>query len=360
MTSRKMTFTQLALCIGMLGIILPARSGACTMLTIGSATSSPPLVFAKSFDWYYGHGRVFTNARNVEKTAMLDIPRQVPAKWVSKFGSVTFTQYGRDFPLGGMNEAGLVVELLWLDTTIYPPRDTRPTVNEFQWLQYQLDNYASVSEIIAHASELRTMQSIAKAHYMACDANAECAVFENVAGQLVIHSGTDLPVHTLTNHTYDESLAFLKNYVGFGGSLPIPKGRSSEERYVRGTTLAQSFPAGGEPISFAFDTLSRVAMGNFSQWNMVYDPRNVRLSFRSQTQDSIKTIDLKTLNFSCKTPNLTADVNAAQAGPLVFEPYTSELNRALIAETAGKKRPEISKQIVSLLTKFPDTTSCKE
>jgi penicillin V acylase-like amidase (Ntn superfamily) len=28
---------------------------------------------------------------------------------------VTFNQYGRNFPSGGMNEAGLVIELMWLE-----------------------------------------------------------------------------------------------------------------------------------------------------------------------------------------------------------------------------------------------------
>ena len=35
-----------------------------------------------------------------------------PASWVSKYGSVTFNQYGRELPTGGMNEAGLVVETI--------------------------------------------------------------------------------------------------------------------------------------------------------------------------------------------------------------------------------------------------------
>jgi choloylglycine hydrolase len=28
--------------------------------------------------------------------------------WISKYGSITFNQYGREFPTGGMNEKGLV------------------------------------------------------------------------------------------------------------------------------------------------------------------------------------------------------------------------------------------------------------
>ena len=40
--------------------------------------------------------------------------------WTSKFGNVTFNQYGKEFPTGGMNENGLVIELMWLNEARYP------------------------------------------------------------------------------------------------------------------------------------------------------------------------------------------------------------------------------------------------
>lgn len=47
-------------------------------------------------------------------------------------------QYGRNFPTGGMNEAGLVIELMWLDGSRYPVPDARPAVDNLQWIQYNL------------------------------------------------------------------------------------------------------------------------------------------------------------------------------------------------------------------------------
>lgn len=32
--------------------------------------------------------------------------------WTSRYASVTFNQWGREFPMDGMNEAGLVVALV--------------------------------------------------------------------------------------------------------------------------------------------------------------------------------------------------------------------------------------------------------
>jgi choloylglycine hydrolase len=54
-----------------------------------------------------------------------------------------------------MNEAGLVVEIMWLKESEYPPPDEHPTVNELQWVQYQLDNFATVTEVAANAERLR-------------------------------------------------------------------------------------------------------------------------------------------------------------------------------------------------------------
>ena len=71
-------------------------------------------------DWMTGEGLVIVNKRNVSKTAFLkpewDDNGQ-PASWTSKYGSVTFNFIGREFPFGGMNESGLVITCMWLETT---------------------------------------------------------------------------------------------------------------------------------------------------------------------------------------------------------------------------------------------------
>src|SRR5436305_3006577 len=69
------------------------------------------VLFGGNYDWDIGDGLVFVNKRGVAKTAA-DVDSPNPAKWVSEYGSVTFNQYGRENPMGGMNEAGLVVEVM--------------------------------------------------------------------------------------------------------------------------------------------------------------------------------------------------------------------------------------------------------
>jgi choloylglycine hydrolase len=82
------------------------------------------LVFGRNLDWFSGTGLVMVNQRNLEKIALVD-PSKKPVKWISKFGSITFNQVGRDLPYGGMNESGLVVEHMTLDKTGYPSKDNR-------------------------------------------------------------------------------------------------------------------------------------------------------------------------------------------------------------------------------------------
>ena len=38
---------------------------------------------------------------------------------------------------------------MWLDSSEYPKPDGTPSVNELQWIQYQLDNFATVGEVLA-------------------------------------------------------------------------------------------------------------------------------------------------------------------------------------------------------------------
>src|SRR5581483_9546892 len=107
----------------------------------------------RNLDWDWENGLVFINARQVQKRAFVLGPNA--ATWTSKYGSVTFNQFGRELPFGGMNEAGLVVENMWLTETQYPAGDSRPEINMLQWIQYQLDTCSTVAEVIENDKRIR-------------------------------------------------------------------------------------------------------------------------------------------------------------------------------------------------------------
>src|SRR5215203_1637366 len=85
------------------------------------------LVFGRNYDWVTGNGMICSNQKGLSKTSMKTADGNT-ISWVSQYGSITFNQYGKEFPTGGMNEKGLVVELMWLDETKYPTADKRPAI----------------------------------------------------------------------------------------------------------------------------------------------------------------------------------------------------------------------------------------
>jgi penicillin V acylase-like amidase (Ntn superfamily) len=82
----------------------------CTSFVLGDATGR---MVGKNMDVFYDEGYLFSNQRNLAKTAFV-LPPGKPAVWVSQYGSLTFHQSGKEFPVGGMNETGLVVEQMTL------------------------------------------------------------------------------------------------------------------------------------------------------------------------------------------------------------------------------------------------------
>jgi len=126
---------------------------ACTTFCLKDGKN---LVFGRNYDWSIGHGFVMVNKRSLVKRAFNSFdPSAKPAEWISKYGSITFNQYGKEYPTGGMNEAGLVVEVMWLDSAQFPASDERPALGELPWVQYQLDNFFSVKEVINSDKSIR-------------------------------------------------------------------------------------------------------------------------------------------------------------------------------------------------------------
>src|SRR5215210_5619681 len=127
-------------------------------------------VFGRNYDWVTGNGMVVVNARGMQKTSFVP-DGEKSVSWISRCGSITFNQFGKEFPHGGINEKGLVVELMWLDETTYPNADDRGALSELQWIQYQLDNSATVDEVIASNKTVRiSKKNSVPLHYLVADA----------------------------------------------------------------------------------------------------------------------------------------------------------------------------------------------
>ena len=351
-----------------LGLWLVAPVYPCSTFVLEDGEN---LVFGKNFDWFTGVGLVVVNKRGVSKTAGFP-PERNPAEWVSRYGSITFNQIGREYPMGGMNEAGLVVEQMWLEATEYPEPDDRPIVGELQWVQYQLDCSSSVGEVVASDSLLRIRPGGATLHYLVCDRQGNAATIEFIEGEMVAHTGEGLVAGVLTNTVYSECRAYLERHLGFGGEdLHVPSA-SSEDRFVRAAMWLENYgssedrPEARDPVEYGFDVLKAVAQGDATRWSIVYDIAGRGVHFRTLANPEVKTVSMDDFDFDCESPVRVLDIHHEAADSLSrnFADYTAEANRDLV-ETAFRAYTEggffaqmPSDGTIERMAGYPETLPC--
>jgi len=356
---RPVRFTTVLAVAALLGVSA-TPAGACTTSLLQHGDE---VVVAKSYDFPVGDGLIIVNPRGVAKHAMGGGAYGSPLSWVSRFGSVTFNQYGREMPAGGMNEAGLVVEVMWLDETRYEVPDARPALPDLQWIQYQLDTRAGVAELLAHAGEQRVSSQTARVHFLACDRSAVCAAIEFVGGAMVVTTGAAMPWKTLTNNTYADSCAFVARR-GEGGGRGSAQGSGSLERFDRAAALSRLAVErdAGSPglVDDAFALLDSVSQGPGSVWNIVYDPNRLVVRYRTHAQPRIKTIELAAFDFACDGGALSLDVDADRWGRVAtsFGPCTLGANRRLLQRLARSNAVPLPPGAVDYLARFPESFHC--
>ena len=286
------------------------------------------VLFGKNYDWMVGDGLVFVNKRGVEKSAASE-GRPNPARWVSKFGSITFNQYGRENPSGGMNEAGLVIELMWHADAQYP-KTAAPTLGTLEWIQYQLDSSSTVAEVISNSAKVRIASEI-PLHYLVSDKAGNTATIEFLNGKLLAHAGKTLTLSALTNDSYEKS-------VKYAVATPFERAKtnSSLDRFVRAAHRTAEFErqpkTEQQAVNYAFEILSNVAQPGYTQWSIVYDQKRAKIYFRTLQSPQIKMIDSTAFDFSCASAVKMFDANSKESGDVTpkFADYTRSANRSLI------------------------------
>ncbi|MDH4157862.1 MAG: linear amide C-N hydrolase [candidate division Zixibacteria bacterium] len=333
------------------------------------------LVFGGNLDFYTSKGLVVVNKRQAAKTAML-APPETPVSWVSRYGSISFNQVGKEFPFGGMNEKGLVVQMMWLDETAYPPADERPGITELQWIQYQLDNAATVDEVIQSDRDLRisNTQAMSRLHYLVSDASGKAAAIEFIDGRFVCHTGETLPVAALTNSSYDESLEFHLVLDTLGAAEQVAHtSYDSKDRFatiarkIRDFESEKTSPA----VDYAFDMLKSVSAPrrglHCTAWSIVYDVANRRLQFKTFENRDVRVIDFDTFDFACAAPTMVLDMSGDLKGDVsaVFAQYRPEMNRDLVASVMAIYKEagfmsDMPDMAIQFLVGYPATVVCRE
>jgi len=265
-------------------------------------------------------GLVIINKRNVSKSFEESDSFSKHVRWTSRYGSVSFNFIASQTSWSGMNEAGLVIYSMRLEEGSKAPKpDKRQCILIHYWLQYMLDNFSTIEEVITSDSIIRIFSNGRIPHYLVSDKHGNCATIEFIDGKMVTHSGKDLPVKVLANNAYESSIAEWKNISLLKKNRkPIPdKGTSSRGRFLRAVERVNSFrPTDTEKaVEIAFDILKDISRAN-TNWSIVFDTKNLQIHFKTIVHSKIRTIDFQKLDFSCQTPVKMIDINERLSGDI--------------------------------------------
>lgn len=86
-------------------------------------------------------------------------------------------------------------------------------------MQYQLDNYGSVEEVIEHLPEIAPEGG--PNHFFVSDKDGNFACIEFINGKPWLFKGLSMPIPLLCNSRYPYEMDLLRMYKGFGGTRNI-------------------------------------------------------------------------------------------------------------------------------------------
>ncbi len=226
-----------------------APAAACTRAVyIGS---DDLVITGRSMDWEEDmHTNLWTFPRGIarEGAAGPDSP-----KWTAKYGSLVATGYDVG-TADGMNEAGLVANLLYLAESDYGTTEGKPPLSMALWAQYVLDNFATVAEAVTALEQepFRVVTAVlpngesAQLHLAISDATGDSAIFEYIGGKLVIHHGKEFQVMT-NSPSFDQQLALNAYWLQIGGLTFLPGTNRAADRFARASFLIKAIPTAAAP-----------------------------------------------------------------------------------------------------------------
>ncbi len=342
------------------------NSKACSSLCL---KDSNQVVFGYNYDSRDEIGFVMFNKRDVSKTAVTLLYQDTPAQWISKYGSVTFNAFGKENPYSGMNEKGLTISMMRLDESQYPEIDSRPFLNLMQWVQYQLDNCESVNDVLDSKSKIRISNLFpVKVQYLVADRFGNIATITFIKGEMVYHTGDELPIPLLCNDKYDKSMKSLIEFMDFGDgdkditkARDLVKGKYDDDRFIKGVykmkQLAKNTPK--NLIDGTFEVLEFIKQP-ITLWTIVYDITNLKIVFKTKNNQTLRKISFNNFNYDCNSKDVIIDVDKSFNNPKeVVEEYTSDKNKRIILYNRKNYPLEnVPMSIFDAWAKYPETCKC--
>ncbi|MBF2076822.1 MAG: linear amide C-N hydrolase [Synechococcales cyanobacterium C42_A2020_086] len=277
------------------------------------------ILTGRSMDWKLDwDGNMWILPRGVERNGLAG-PRSV--NWTSKYGSVVVTGY-EVATSDGLNEAGLMVNALWMTQSVYPEDDGRtPRLSLSIWPQYFLDNFATVAEAVEHvrANPIHVVTGevpdqpgrLATTHLSLSDASGDSAILEWINGELRIHHGRQYQVMT-NEPIFEDQLAITQYWSRVDGLTFLPGTSRAEDRFARASFLINAvdkFDDARLAAAAVFSVIRNVSapygvsiddQPNLSttRWRVVADHKDLLYYFESVVSPNVFWVDLKNVDFS--------------------------------------------------------------
>ncbi|GAB4138849.1 MAG: linear amide C-N hydrolase [Cyanobacteria bacterium J069] len=309
----------------------------------------------RTFDW---KDEIISNLwvfpRGIERDGAAG-PRS--AQWISRYGSLIVSGYDIS-TVDGMNEAGLVTNLLWQVDAGYPEDDGQtPRLSLSLWAQYFLDQFATVEEAVAHLNQtpLHAVTgevpgrpgSLTTVHLSLSDATGDSAILEWIDGELVIHHNRDYQVMT-NEPRFEDQLAVTRYWSRVPGNVFLPGTSRAEDRFARASFLINAIPKTNntrEAAAAVFSVIRNASapwgisindQPNLSttRWRVVADHKEKLYYFESVYSPNVFWVDLNKIDFAQGTGVRMLDLGRDQrnlfsgevsdafapATPFTFEP----------------------------------------
>lgn len=334
MSRKRKPFLEIAFALFFLGLSVDAF--ACTRVVYKGPQNT--IMTARSMDWKDEiDANLWTFPRGIVREGNVG-PNSI--RWTSKYGSVVATAW--DIATAdGMNEKGLVANVLWLVESKYPqfnPKGKEKGLTISAWAQYVLDNFATVDEAV---KEMRKEKFVVVSDYIPgttkfttlhlsiSDAGGDNAIFEYIGGKLIIHHDPSYTVMT-NSPVFEEQLAINKYWEGIPGTISLPGTNRAADRFVRASYYTKAIPQTTDTrsaLASVFSVIrntsvpygiSSVEEPNISstRWRSVSDHKNLVYYFETVKTPNVLWVDLKKVDFNQKASvkRLSLSNNEVYAG----------------------------------------------
>lgn len=344
----------------LLSAVSPSQADACTGITLKSKDGS--MVVARTIEWggSYLNSRYAVVPRGYVQRSYLPGGQKTGLEFKARYGYVGFSVEQEEFVVEGLNEAGLSAGLFYFPNygkyEDFDVKKSASSLSDLQLVPWILASFGTVEEVEKAIKTIHVVASDPRAstvHWRMADASGRQVVLEIVDGEVHFYENK---LGVLTNAPgFEWHLTNLNNYVNlfpgsaagkqmegidiapFGGGsglLGIPGDFTPPSRFVRAAffqayspkqdtaqgSVRQAFQILNNfdiPLGVVFhDGEPPVDMPSATQWTAATDITNRCIYFRTMYDSKIRSIDLKTIDFS-KAAYRTAPLDKDREQPIV-------------------------------------------